>query len=259
MKKTLGVLLIGCLGAALGRLFDGVPVTSAAGEGQGGAVEKCAPKNGDVNADGAVNLSDAVTILGNLFLGSPPELVPLCVPPPAPSELPNTGQTECYNEFGDQFPCNSGTCRGQDGFYSTGCPGENRFVDNGDGTVTDHCTGLMWQKDTADVNGDGIWTDQDYLTWCAALAYCEDLTFAGHDDWRLPNVRELQSIADYGRQGLSIDPAFVAFSTFYWSSTPSPNYLGFALVVGFFDGSVSTLNMRSIVLSVRAVRLALTR
>ena len=50
----------------------------------------------------------------------------------------------------------SATCPGQDGFYQTGCAPDHRFVDNGDGTVTDNCTGLMWQKDTADVNVDGL-------------------------------------------------------------------------------------------------------
>src|SRR5206468_987985 len=87
MKKALGFLLLVCFGAALGRIFDGRHVTLARGEGQGGeeagggGVEKCAAKNGDVNADGGVDLSDAITILGNLFLGTPPELPPLCVPP----------------------------------------------------------------------------------------------------------------------------------------------------------------------------------
>jgi hypothetical protein len=77
----------------------------------------------------------------------------------------------------------------------------------------------MWQKDTADVNGDGQSTDQDVLQWCDALSYCEGLSFAGHDDWRLPNVRELQSIVDYGRSIPSIEPGFGASSGWYWSST----------------------------------------
>ncbi|MBI4583857.1 MAG: DUF1566 domain-containing protein [Planctomycetes bacterium] len=52
----------------------------------------------------------------------------------------------------------------------------------------------MWQKELADVNGDGQHEVKDSTNWCNALAYCENLNFARHEDWRLPNVRELQSI-----------------------------------------------------------------
>ncbi|MBT8332490.1 MAG: DUF1566 domain-containing protein [Deltaproteobacteria bacterium] len=67
--------------------------------------------------------------------------------------------------------------------------GVNDFVDNCDGTVTDDTAGLMWQQ--AD-NGSG-------MDWEEALAYAEGSTVAGYDDWRLPNVKELQSIVDYTR------------------------------------------------------------
>lgn len=102
--------------------------------------------------------------------------------------------------------------------------GKNSFVDNGDGTITDTATGLMWQ--TTD---DGTTRD-----WEEALAYCEDLSFAGHDDWRLPTVKELQSLVDYGRSpqttnSPAIDPLFNCTQIsdpdgnpnwgFYWSST----------------------------------------
>ncbi len=65
--------------------------------------------------------------------------------------------------------------------------GINDFEANGDGTVTDHATGLMWQQADSGVGMD----------WEEALAYAENSTLAGYDDWRLPNVRELQSIVDY--------------------------------------------------------------
>jgi hypothetical protein len=64
--------------------------------------------------------------------------------------------------------------------------GGNDFVENGDGTVTDRATGLMWQKTDS---GAG-------MEWEDALAYAEGATTAGYDDWRLPNVKELQSIVD---------------------------------------------------------------
>lgn len=208
-----------------------------------GNVEKCAAKNGDVNADGNIGLSDAVTILGNLFLGNPRELVGLCALPPALSCLPATGQKACYgfNEKQDRWvevPCGGAICAGQDGSTTTGCPSESRFVDNRDGTVTDTCTGLQWQQNTADVNVDGQSTEQDLVTWCKALAYCKNLSFAGHDDWRLPNVRELQSLVDYGRFAPLIDPVLGALSSFYWSSTNIVGSPGFVWGVGFDIGGV---------------------
>ena len=135
----------------------------------------------------------------------------------------------------------------------TGCPSEGRFVDNGDGTVTDHCTGLMWQKDTADVNLSGDVTDEDLVSWCDALRYCNIVEFAGHDDWRLPNVRELESIVDYGRLGPAIDPVFSAFSRQYWSSTSLAGDPGFVWFVGFSGGSVQDTGKgnRSFVRAVR--------
>ncbi len=82
--------------------------------------------------------------------------------------------------------------------------GENKFVDNGDGTISDLATGLMWAKDD---NGKGI-------EWVDALPYAEQATLAGYSDWRLPNVKELQSIVDYSRSPTgekfeaAIDPIF---------------------------------------------------
>jgi hypothetical protein len=106
--------------------------------------------------------------------------------------------------------------------YVRGNPnyGVNNFVDNGDGTITDLATGLMWQK------GDSGTT----MNWQQALDYAENLEYAGYDDWRLPNAKELQSIVDYTRapdaqnpaqQGAAIDPVFDITSddSFFWTST----------------------------------------
>ncbi|MCP3919409.1 MAG: DUF1566 domain-containing protein [bacterium] len=98
--------------------------------------------------------------------------------------------------------------------------GVNDFVDNGDGTVTDRATGLQWAK--AD-SGEG-------LNWEQALRHAEDLELAGFDDWRLPDVKELQSIVDYTRapdarspsaRGAAIDPIFgvTEAESWFWSST----------------------------------------
>ena len=98
--------------------------------------------------------------------------------------------------------------------------GVNNFEDNGDETISDSATELMWQ--TID-NG-------NTYNWVEALDYAENLSHAGYDDWRLPNAKELQSIVDYTRapdaidpsqQGTAIDPVFgvTEEESWYWTST----------------------------------------
>ena len=100
--------------------------------------------------------------------------------------------------------------------YVRGNPdyGKNHFLDNGDGTVTDRATGLMWQQ-----------TDSEKgLNWQEALAWAHEKnaeSFLGHNDWRLPNAKELQSIMDYSVIP-AIDLNFLKMSdpdAWYWSST----------------------------------------
>jgi len=104
--------------------------------------------------------------------------------------------------------------RGRSGY------GANDFVDNGDGTITDRATGLMWMQ--ADSGGGKDWGE--------ALGYAEGLEFAGHDDWRLPNAKELQGIVDYSRSpsatgSAAIDPLFrVSTITTEGGATDYPCY-----------------------------------
>ncbi len=77
--------------------------------------------------------------------------------------------------------------------------GKNIFTDNNNNTVSDEATGLMWQK--AD---DGVLRD-----WEESLKYAEDLSLGGHDDWRLPNAKELQSIVDYTRSPQTTNSAAI--------------------------------------------------
>lgn len=103
--------------------------------------------------------------------------------------------------------------------------GINDFADNGDGTVSDKATGLMWSQDD---NGEAI-------NWEAALAYAENATTADYDDWRLPNAKELQSIADYSGVFPAINTSVFNLSEltnikgqtdypFYWTSTSNPYF-----------------------------------
>lgn len=111
--------------------------------------------------------------------------------------------------------------------------GKNEFKDNGDGTVTDAATGLMWMKVDSGALKAGRKKDGK-LNWQEALKWAENLEYAGHSDWRLPNVKELQSIVDYTRspattKSAAINPVFAATSFVaeggkkdfanYWSNT----------------------------------------
>ncbi len=86
------------------------------------------------------------------------------------------------------------------------------YTDNGDDTVTDDVTGLIWQQET---------DDQEH-TWEEAIAYCENLDLNDQTDWRLPNIKELESLIVFwkGREGIDVDyfPDATA-NTALWSST----------------------------------------
>lgn len=105
------------------------------------------------------------------------------------------------------------------------------LVDNGDGTVSDQRTGLLWQK---------IQVDQT-MTWEEAIGFCEGLTLGGRDDWRLPNIKELRSLSDDRIANPSLDTAFFpkAASDFYWSSTTLGNRPERAWYVDFTTGLVT--------------------
>jgi len=138
--------------------------------------------------------------------------------------------------------------RGEEGY------GENDMVDNGDGTITDQATGLMWsQRDS----GSG-------LNWPEALEWVQERNaeaYLGHADWRLPNAKELQGIVDYTRSpdatgSAAIDPAFHVTGIVneagepdfpaFWTSTTHANlssasggyaaYVCFGRAMGYMNG-----------------------
>ena len=122
------------------------------------------------------------------------------------------------------------------------------MVDNGDGTVTDTATKLMWQQ-----------AETGSMTWEAALAYCDKLELAGHDDWPLPNRNELQSIVDYEAVNPAIAVEFFpgTRSSGYWSSTTYADNTIHAWHVNFNYGNVngeSGIYGKSVGYHVRAVR-----
>lgn len=152
-----------------------------------------------------------------------------------PAEVARTGQTTCYDASGTVVAC---TGTGQDGDVLAGAPWPApRFIDNGDGTVTDSLTGLEWTKNAN--------LAEQIKTWQEALDYVKKLNTGGHTDWRLPNERELRSLADYSKYSPALDagqPFANVQSDFYWSSTSISNAPGYAWVVGMGNGDVENYN-----------------
>lgn len=101
----------------------------------------------------------------------------------------DTNQTTCYHSStGQAQTCIGG---GSDADYSGNQP-DYTLTDDGL-TVTDNVTGLIWTQST-DINSDGVVNYNDKLFQIEAVSYCQDLTLAGRDDWRLPNIKEAYSL-----------------------------------------------------------------
>ena len=152
--------------------------------------------------------------------------------PANPSLVPKTGQTTSYQV-------------GDDGEYQAGASVDPRFTDNGDGTVKDNLTGLIWLQ-TANcfgVNSPVVWNDALANANGLSSGNCglTDGSVAG--DWRLPNVKELQSLIDHGQSSpaLPVDHPFSGVEFFgYWSSTTSIVSTGLAWLVDIDEGITIT-------------------
>lgn len=174
------------------------------------------------------------------------------------SHVPKTGQTISY-------------ASGDDGDLQKGMNWPDpRFTDNGDGTVTDNLTGLIWLKNANCMNtyypsfdDDGIVGD-GRVTWrhgidfvaginSGAYQYCG----AGHSDWRLPNIRDLQSLIHYGffsapslpdtvgsGQWSEGDPFYNVQDREYWSSTTFMPTSYFAWYVNLRGGQAHIYDKR---------------
>jgi hypothetical protein len=151
---------------------------------------------------------------------------------PSMKVVPKTGQTETYGTR-------------DDGALKKGVAISTlRFTDNGNGTVTDNLTRLIWMKNA---NAFGTKTWADALTAANGLKSGDagtDLADGSQEgEWRLPNLRELQSLVDYGRNpALPADHPFTGVqvgSIYYWSSTTGVQNADTAWSVRFSDGPVN--------------------
>ncbi len=132
----------------------------------------------------------------------------------------DTGQTASYTDT-----------VGEDSDYSINPP---NFTNNGDGTVTDHNTNLMWQR---------VDSEDDY-SWTEAAEYCSNLTLANKSNWRVPTRRELISIVNYGASNPAIDTNYFPYanSSIYWTTTIFADNASDKWVVDFDKGEVNYYN-----------------
>jgi hypothetical protein len=143
--------------------------------------------------------------------------------------LPSTGQVRCYNDLYEiTCPAEGEDYYGQDGNYQR-VP--MSYKDNGNGTVTDLVTGLVWEQSDGGTK----------RTWENAVGHCQNLDLAGHSDWRLPTWRELTTIIDITKQIQPlINAAFLCTEVAgtYWANTTYVGQDNAAWVV-FFGGGGS--------------------
>jgi hypothetical protein len=181
-----------------------------------------------------------------------------------------TGQTLCYStnpEDCGTIYCEVVDCAntGEDGEFQTGAAVASRFTDNGNGTVTDNLTGLIWLQEGNCIqffSGDPAVSNA--RPWVAALAAVAQLA-GGHcgladgsaaGDWRLPNLRELQGLVDYSQIDPTLLPGHPFSDTlfgFYWSSTTVADFTNYGWLVDFHNGDVH-YKVKSESYYVRAVR-----
>ncbi|MHB1351039.1 MAG: Lcl domain-containing protein [Desulfobulbaceae bacterium] len=169
-----------------------------------------------------------------------------------PAGVWRTGQTACYNSSGGLVAC-AGTGQDADLLAGTAWP-DPRFTDNGDGTVIDNLTGLIWLQnancaggtrdwptalaDVADLNATGTMNSND----------CGDTSNGGSQqtDWRLPNSKELLSLIDFAHFNPGLPTGYATFFPTvvpygdYWTSTTSSRTLSTAWEVLMWDGYTYT-------------------
>lgn len=177
----------------------------------------------------------------------------ICLPAP----VEKTGQNLCYFEDGitdGTCACGVSNCpSGQDGDLQRGVPYPNpRFKDNGNGTVTDSLTSLIWLKNADCPNAERTWpqafNDIDDLNTSGTMNGndCNDTSKGGghQTDWRLANIKELYSLIDLGQ----VEPAIPAGHPFanlrtqgnYWSSTTKVDENTNAWDVSIWNGNTSS-------------------
>jgi hypothetical protein len=191
---------------------------------------------------GAMNTLEDIYNLMNTGTTNVPRTGTFAEPSAGPASTGHT-TTEIY----DRAKTSSRPAKtGQTTSYVTGDDGDlekgvdwpgTRFTADTD-TVTDNLTGLMWSRDASPEAGG---SEVEQVTWSTALTYCDDMSLAGHDDWRLPNIKELQSLIDFSQYNPALPSnPFTGVQGGYWSSTTDGNNTTYAWGMDLANGTVSS-------------------
>jgi len=181
MKRYLAIFGFVFIGVIAGLIVRGIPIVLQVNAG--GGIQ--ADRNGDVNGDARLDMSDAVYLLLHIFRDGPQ---PVALAQAEPADL--GGLEGSLGSIADSLAYESLKNR------------HDRFVDNGDQTVTDRLTNLMWADNTP-----------GRPTWEIAQREAAESSHAGHTDWRLPTAMELLSIRREVRQIYS----------YYWRTPTASN------------------------------------
>jgi hypothetical protein len=130
------------------------------------------------------------------------------------------------------------------------------FTDHGNGTVTHNLTGLMWKQCAEGLSGESCTGSATELTWAEALVQAKNANFASHTDWRLPNIKELESIVESCGYEPSINETLFPATPFikiFWSGSSYVPYPTNAWNVNFYKGFTG-LEQRAVSAYVRLVR-----
>ena len=143
-----------------------------------------------------------------------------------------TGQQNCYDESGYTTHCHD---TGQDGEFQAGMKyKKNRFIENTH-LIFDKATGLTWLKNANIYKQTADWK----LAFNLVLQMNRESKY-GHNDWRVPDIIELESLTDMGRHSpaLPVDHLFTDVQDFYWSSTTSMYDTSYAWALYMIDGAI---------------------
>jgi hypothetical protein len=197
-----------------------------------GSDADCLPVNEDIDGDGVLNINDNCQYHANIDQmdsdgNGKGDVCEHC--------SPDTGQRASFTET-----------FGEDADYSSNPP---LFRNNGDGTVTDIRTKMMWQGQD----------DGTLRTWDDSINYCLNLSLAGFSDWQLPAKREIMSIMDYGTYDPALDTIYFSLpGSTYWTATTPQGSTALAWKNFSYSGGLSLFNTASTSLA-RCVRAGQTQ
>ncbi len=186
---------------------------------------------GDVNGDERIGLEEAVHALQvTAGVKSDNELSR------TKAYVEKTGQTTCYDPNGTSGIVDCTETQQQDGFLKNGVSVSDRFTDTLDGSVTDNLTGLIWKKT--------IYMDNKFF-WVTAFSYNR---LSG--DWRIPNIKELQSLVDFGNSSPALpaghpfifDNPISTMSNTVWSCTTDAGNPDKSFIINLDTGCAESID-----------------